>query len=141
MDNFDVTSANAQLILTVEDLYPSGVALEMFGTDAALSSGNVDFTETRKGVDGRMVAGVVKNVYPVTITLEAASPSLDVLYTLRDAMQANNKPYKVGLTVYYPATGYMRTYTRGVLKSGPTTPTAQRTLQPTTWNFDFEDCK
>lgn len=137
--NFDVTSANAQLILTVDELYPSGVPLEMFSTDSMINTDPVEFVETRRGVDGRMVAGVIKNITTVTITLEASSPTLPVMEYIRDSQKMNNRPYECTLTAYFPATGQTRTFIRGVLKSGSALPPAQRTLQPTTWTFDFEE--
>lgn len=36
--NFDVTSANAQLVLTVDELYPSGIQLQQFSADGIFSS-------------------------------------------------------------------------------------------------------
>ena len=76
LPNFDITSANAEAILTVEQIFPAGIQLQMFGTDQAVNMDAIDITETRKGVDGKMVAGYTPVIYPVTITLEAASPSL-----------------------------------------------------------------
>lgn len=138
-ENRNVTSASAEYILAVEELFPQGIALEMFGTDAAFAPDNVDVAETRRSIDGKMVAGVIKNVHPVTLTFEASSPSVTYLFMLRDAMQANNRPYSVTLTVNYPALGMTRTYINGALRNAPTMPAAQKTLQPTTWGFDFED--
>lgn len=138
-ENRNVTSADAEYILAVEELFPQGIALEQFGQDAAFAPDNVDVAETRRGIDGKMVAGVIKNVYPITFTLEASSPSAPYLFMLRDAMQANNRPYSVTLTVNYPALGMTRTYINGALRNAPTMPAAQKTLQPTTWGFDFED--
>lgn len=73
--NLDITSANAEAILTVEEIYSSGITLQMFGTDQALAMEAIDISETRKGVDGKLVGGYVPVIYPVTITLEASSPS------------------------------------------------------------------
>lgn len=138
-ENRDVTSASLEVVLACEELFPQGIVLEQFGTDAAVAPDNVDLAETRRGIDGKMVAGVIKNVYPVTITLEASSPSATYLYMIRDAMQANDKPYTITLTIKYPAIGMSRTYVNGALRNAPTIPSAQRTLQPTSWGFDFED--
>lgn len=135
---FDVTSANAAVILQVETLYPSGVKLEGFGADAMLSVDGVDNAEYRRGADGRGVAGVVKNPITVQITLEANSPGLDVITTVWQAMQSNNKPYECTLTVSYPATGRTVTFVRGVLSNVPPTPAAQKTLQPVQATFIFE---
>ncbi len=136
---FDVTSANAELVLAVDTLYPSGVALEQFSVDNVASSEPIEFVETRRGVDGHMVAGVVKNITSVTVTLEANSPSRSVLEFIRDSQKANERPYECTMTIYLPAIGLTKQFVRGVLKSGAAMPGVQRTLQPTTWVFDFEE--
>lgn len=137
-ENFDVTSANAELILAVEDLFPSGVALEHFTADGVFSSDAIEIAETRRSVDGKMVAGVIKNITSVTINLEAASPSYSVLEFLRASMDSNNRPYECTLTATLPALGITRTFIKGVLKSAPPVASTARTIQPTTWVFDFE---
>ena len=42
------------------------------------------------------------------------------------------------LTATLPALGITRTFIKGVLKSAPPVASAARTIQPTTWVFDFE---
>ncbi len=138
LSNFDITSANAQLVLTVEDLYPQGVVLEMFGTDQALGADSFEFVEARKGVDGRLVAGVVNNPISVNITLESASPSLPVMETIRDAQISNKRPYICNLVVSLPAIGQTKIFKRGVLRGGSTIANVGKTLQPTNWQFVFE---
>lgn len=86
--NFDVTSANAQLVLTVDELYPSGIQLQQFSADGIFSSDSIEMAETRRSVDGYMVAGVIKNISSVTLTLEASSPSASALEYVRDCMEA-----------------------------------------------------
>lgn len=136
--NFDVTSANAQLVLVVDELFPSGIQLQQFSADGVFSSDSIEMTETRRSVDGIMVAGVIKNISSVSLTLEASSPSAADLEYLRDCMEANNKPYECTLTCFIPALNVTRTFVRGVLKSAPPISAAQRTMQPTQWGFDFE---
>lgn len=136
--NFDVTSASVQLVLAVDTLFPDGRQLEQFSADGIFSSDSIDVTETRRSVDGKMVAGVVKNISAVTITLEASSPSVPLLVNLRDSMEANNRPYECTLTCYIPSLGVTRTFVRGVLKSAPPVSSAARTMQPTQWVFNFE---
>lgn len=136
--NFDVTSANAQLVLVVDELFPSGIQLQQFSADGVFSSDSIDMTETRRSVDGIMVAGVIKNISSVSVTLEASSPSVADLEYLRDCMEANNKPYECTLTCFIPSLNVTRTFVRGVLKSAPPISAAQRTMQPTQWGFDFE---
>ena len=86
-----------------------------------------------------MVSGVVKNIQPVSIVLEANSPSLEVFETIRDAMSANCKPYELTLTVFVPALEKTIVFRRGALKNGPNLPSVQKTLQPTTWTMEFQE--
>lgn len=136
--NFDITSANAELVLTVAEIFPSGIILQMFGTDQAFNMDAVDVTETRMGVDGKMVAGYTPVIYPVTITLEAASPSRFSMSTVWEAMAANRKIYPLGLVCTLPSIGERLTWSTGVLKNGVVVPPAQKVLGPTTWLLHFE---
>lgn len=136
--NFDITSANAELVLMVEEIFPAGIALQMFGTDQAYNMDAVDVAETRMGVDGKMVAGYIPVIYPVTITLEAASPSRFALSTLWEAMAVNRRIYKCGLVATLPSLGERVVWSAGVLKNGLVVPPAQKVLGPTTWLLHFE---
>lgn len=136
--NFDITSANAEAILTVEQVFPAGIKLEMFATDQALNMDAIDITETRKGVDGRMVAGYTPVIYPLTINLEAASPSHASLATLWEAMVANKTIFACNLVCTVPSIGITFTWSKGVLKNGSPFPSMQKVLAPTTWMFHFE---
>ena len=135
--NFDITSANAELVLTVAEIFPSGIILQMFGTDQAFEMEAVDITETRMGVDGKMVAGYTPVIYPVTITLEAASPSRFNLSTVWEAMAANRRIYACGLVATLPSIGERLTWSTGVLKNGVVVPPLQKVLGPTTWTLHF----
>ena len=137
--NMDITSANATAVLVVDLLFPAGIALQQFGTDQALSMESIDISETRKGVDGKMVAGYVPVIYPVTITLEASSPSHHALATLWQAMAANKRIYACTLVCTMPSIRQIYTWSTGVLKSGGPFPSANKTLDPTTWVFHFQD--
>lgn len=137
--NLDITSANAEAILTVEQIFPAGIQLQMFGTDQALNMDTIDISETRKGVDGKMVAGYTPVIYPVSITLEAASPSHESLATLWEAMCANKTIYACNLVCTVPSIGTVFTWSVGVLKNGSPFPSMQKVLAPTTWQFHFQD--
>lgn len=137
-NNMDITSANAELILTVADIFPSGIVLQMFGTDQSYNMDAVDIAETRMGVDGKMVAGYVPVIYPVTITLEASSPSRFSLSTVWEAMKTNRKIYVCNLICTLPSVGERLSWSGGVLKNGQVVPSGQKTLGPTNWSFDFE---
>lgn len=140
-NNMDISSANAEAVLVVDKIFPAGIVLENFGTDQSLSMDSVDITETRKGVDGKMVAGFTPVIYPLTITLEASSPSYRSLATLLDAMTANKKIYRCSLVCSLPSIGKRFAWANGVLKSGVPFPTNGKVLDATTWVFHFESMK
>lgn len=139
VSNLDITCANASAVLTVEQIYPSGIELQMFATDQAIGMNGVNVAETRKGVDGRLVGGFVPAIYPVNITLEAASPSRQALATLWQAMTHNKRVYACNLLCTVPSIGVVYTWSIGILKNGAPFPAMQKTLAPTTWQFDFQD--
>lgn len=134
----NVTSLNATAVMVVEELFPAGFTLEQFSTDAAISQGDDTFAETRMGVDGQMVVGVVDNIKTVTITVEASSPSMEYLVTLAKAIRTNKKHYPATLIINIPALGVTRTYSNGALKTGKILPDINKSLQPVPFTFDFE---
>jgi hypothetical protein len=93
LNSQDITSANAQIVLICETVVPVGVLLQQASVDTWAASDAIQVAETRMGVDGYMAAGVTPNIVPVTITLEANSPSKRVLDMIAQAMIANKMPY------------------------------------------------
>lgn len=134
----DITSANAKLILTCEELYPSGVELQMFSTNQSWNADTLQVAETRMGVDGHMAAGYVPNIKTVTIQLEASSPSRRYMQTIQKAMIANQRIYKVSLIAIIPSIGEQVIWSEGVMQNGAVTSTAARVMEPTVWTFHFE---
>ncbi|WP_304947319.1 hypothetical protein [uncultured Parasutterella sp.] len=136
--NLDITAANASAVMTVEDLYPNGIKLERFSTDAAIVADSQQVAETRMGVDGKMAAGVTPNIYPVTVTLEANSPTATSFSTLYEAMNANKRLYVCNLTIRIPSIGRTYQFSNGVLQTANPMPALNKVLAPTTWVFHFE---
>lgn len=136
--NIDITSANAELVLSAEEVFPQGIALQMFSTDQSYSTESQQMAETRMGVDGHIAAGQVPAIKPVTIHLEAASPSYDYLAALATAMETNRKVYRCTLVANIPAIGKTLIWSIGVLQAGTRVPAGAKTLQPTQWTFHFE---
>ncbi len=137
-ENFDITAANAELWLTAIPDFPAGFPLEQFGTDQAWNQDAITIAETRMGVDGKMVAGYTPAIYPVTITLEACSPSRDALTSLWQAIKVNQRVYRLTLAATLPSIGERILWTKGVMVSGQPVPSGQRILSPTQWVFNFE---
>lgn len=136
--NIDITSANAELVLAAEEVFPAGVALQMFSTDQSYAAEAQTMAETRMGVDGHIAAGYVPAEKVVTVNLEAASPSYPYLAALASAMETNRRPYRCTLVATIPALGRVLTWSIGILYSGTRVPAGAKTLQPTTWTFHFE---
>lgn len=135
--NNDITSANATAILIVDDLYPAGFQLQMFGTDSAISQDATQISDTRIGLDGYMVAGYTPAIQNVTITLEAPSPSFPYLRHLWRSMQSNRKVYNCTLVCTIPSIYQVYTWRNGVLKEATPFPSVAQMLEPTTWLFHF----
>ena len=136
--NLDITAANASAVMTVEDLYPNGIKLERFSTDAAIVADSQQVAETRMGVDGKMAAGVTPNIYPVTVTLEANSPTATSFSTIYEEMNANKRLYVCNLTIKIPSIGRTYQFSNGVLQTANPMPALNKVLAPTTWVFHFE---
>lgn len=139
--NRNITAADITLALACEELFPQGVILEQFSTDAMIAQADETYTETRKGVDCQMVAGYVDGVKTITLTFEPSSPSVIVIDTLARAMRANKKVYWLTLVASIPSINKVLTYSNGVLKTGKLLPDAQQTLAAIPYTFDFESVK
>ena len=139
MADFNISSANATASLTVDDLFPAGIDLQMFGTDQALKQESSVIVETRVGIDGRMVAGYKPDIIRVTLTLEAASPSLQDLSVLWSAMRSRKTIYECTLVCSVPSINRVFSWSRGVLVSGTPFPSLGKDLRPTDWQFHFQN--
>lgn len=135
----NITSANATAILVVETLFPNGIELQQYSTDQAVSMDNITMAVTRMGVDGKMAAGYVPTIYPITIMLEASSPSTEYLWQVSASMQKAKDLYECTLTVRIPSISKSYVWSGGVLKTGNLFPNNKQVLEPTTWQFDFAE--
>lgn len=132
----DITSANATVSMSVESLF--SVNLEQFSTDSSFTSDTVQTAETRMGVDGHMAAGFTPAIKTVTINLEASSNSNTYLQLLKQAQEANRKPYTVNMVIEIPALKKRYSYSNGVLQSYKDLPDGNNVLSATQWVFHFE---
>ena len=53
----NITSANAQMYLVVDQLYPAGVPITNFSADSMMTSDDMEIAQVRMGVDGGMASG------------------------------------------------------------------------------------
>ena len=105
----DITSANASMVMIVEDLYPAGVPITNFSTDQMIDGDEHEYAQARMGVDGGMAAGFVPN----------------------------KCTYEVSLIITVPALNQVHAYRKGVLLTGKDLPGIRKTLEPTQWKFTF----
>jgi hypothetical protein len=71
-----ITSANAQLLLSLVPVFPVPVEIQGSRPTPRSCSTPVDAAETVMGVDGKMSAGWTPFITPMTISLQADSPSV-----------------------------------------------------------------
>jgi len=134
----NITSANATAYMVVKDLYPAGFVLNNFATDQAIDEAEDTIAETRMGVDGYMAAGYVPSIKAVTITFEAASPSVPFMNNIYLASQKNRRTYECTLVINVPAVNKTYTYSYGVMKTAKALPALKTVLDPVSYAFDFE---
>lgn len=133
--SLDITSANSVAVLSC-DLFTE--QLQQFATDTSFEGEEDSIAETRMGIDGKMVAGFTPSIKPVTIHLEASSPSYERLTLLKQSMERNRKIYQCSLVITVPSLGKRYTYSKGVLQGAKDLPDGKKVLDPTTWTFHFE---
>jgi hypothetical protein len=134
--SMDITSANAVVSLQCS-LFST--VLKQFSADTSFEGEDDQVAETRIGIDGKMVAGQVPSIKPVTIHLEANSPSLQYMTLLKQAMETNHTVYEVNMVISLPSVGRVITYSHGVLQSAKDLPDGKKILDPTSWTFHFEE--
>jgi hypothetical protein len=135
----NITSANSTLILTVNTLFPAGLALQMFSVDQGINMEEVVVADTRMSLDGHMVAGYIPSVKTVQIGLEPASPSYEALCQLYRLTEQRRGFYECSMVLTLPDLngGAIFSWSKGVLIGGTILPPVQQLLNPTTWTFRF----
>ena len=140
-DLLNITAADAEIVLTVDVLYPQGINLEGFTVDTGLTADEVTFAETRMGVDGKLAVGYVPPPKPVSVALEANSPSQEVFENIYREIETNRRFYTCSLQMVIPSSGKIYTWTDGAVTGGKTSPDIKKTLDPTTWKMTFAKLK
>ncbi len=137
----NITDADAIIILTVDNLYSSGVQLQGFSTDTAWTAGDATIAEARMGVDGKLSAGYTPAPRTITISLEASSPSLEVMRNIISTSQMTKGVFTCAMQVTIPAQGKEYTLSNGVLQTGHDISDGKKVLDPSSFTFIFESCK
>lgn len=138
MPDTTITSANSVFTLTASGVFPAPVQLEGYSSERAWESEQVQLAEENMSVDGRLTFGYTPNPYPMTVSLQADSPSKQVFLDIARAMIQSQDVVVLGATISLPSTGETFNLTRGVLKNYKTIPDAAKVLQAMNFQIVWE---
>jgi hypothetical protein len=134
-----ITAANAKFTIAVPALGLLPFTLQGYSADAAFAVDPVDVAETFMGVDGKMTAGAIPFITPMSITLMADSESKAFF----DAWLGGQKVVKelayADATIDLASIGLSYICTKGALKRVSQVPIAQKVLQPVVYSIDWAD--
>lgn len=130
-----VTAANSVVLFSADGFYNTPVQLQGFQVDNAFSFGDATIGETRIGVDGKQSGGWVSHEVPVTVFLEANSPSRQIMEDFRAWMNSRMETARITLDVTCPSIG-KRAVATGFLVSQSGGTSAQKLLNGTQYVFN-----
>lgn len=115
-----ITAANTVISFKCDGIYDSFVRLTGAQSDAFLSVADATVAQTRLGVDGQQSAGWLPHETPITVSLEANSPSIMVMENVQNDAIQNSEVRLCTISVDYPSvkrrqvfSGYMVTKSGG----------------------------
>ena len=131
-----LTVANSVLAMTTEALFPQAQRLQGYGADDAFDFENVENGEYSIGIDGKLSAGFVYNEIPLSITLQADSPSLTLFEQVFQYEVTNRTKLGQQLTITLPAVSKRYDLTGGFMRRYKA-PSGKKILQPAVIEFVF----
>lgn len=132
-----ITAANSTLTLSIDQVYPGGIAIFGWGVDDAFTAEAVEIGETQVGVDGYGVAGLVYMPAPFRIRLLASSPSIVVFENwIMSEFQVGDK-LATSMILSQPGPGRVYTGQLGYLRRISELADARRVLQNREFNIEF----
>ena len=133
-----ITSADASVQITVENLYPTGFAMSGFAADNIFDAENVELAQTVRGADGKLSAGFVFGDITQTFHIMPDSPIYSKIQTWINTTVASKAVYRCNATALFKSNGRKYTCTNGVLVNAGLIPAAGRILQPITMQIKWE---
>jgi len=131
-----ITAANSVVLFTAAGYFDQAIRLQGYQVDNAFSFGDATTGETRIGVDGKQSGGWVSHEIPVTVFLEANSPSRASMEDFRAWCNANQETAVCTLDVTIPSIG-RRIQASGFLVSQSGGPSAQKLINGTQYVFNM----
>ena len=132
-----ITSANAVLTLAIIGLYPTPVRIQGFATDDAWDSESVEIKQIRLGVDGNLSAGLVPAATPMTIHLQADSPSIIIFTTWDQTEQQIGDAMSAEGLLSIPSRKVQYVMQNGFLRNVKRIPDGRRVLEPQVFTIEW----
>ena len=133
-----ITSANAQILLSIPSLFPIPQALQGFAAEDVFDVDPIEPVEDIMGVDGILSAGFVFVPVHQNFALQADSPSIFIFDTWWTAMQIAKDVYFATATILLPGLGKKWACNTGILKSYKPMPDAKKVLQPQRFRITWQ---
>lgn len=134
----NISASNATGVLVVGTIFPSGITLDNFGTDQAITQDEDTIGNATMGVDGKLSVSFKPSTKTVTLTFSAAASARESLELVKMAMEANKTVYECTLVFTIPSISRVYTYTGGVMMSATGIPNVKAELEQVTYKFAFE---
>lgn len=141
MADIDITSANSTLVITVSDLAIASVAMEGYAVDNAWALDEAETAVAQVGVDGKMTAGWVPRLNPLTLSFAPNSSSITTLTTIMTAQDTNMTIYTLQGVLSCPSIDKSWTLSNGVLTRAKVMPDGSRILAAQSFQITFESAK
>ena len=133
-----ITSADATIHITFDNLFPAGFTLQGFAADNISDMENMEIAQTVRGADGKLSAGFVYGTPNQTFHVMPDSPSYSKIQTVINASQATGAVYRCNAVQTFLSNGKKYTCSNGVMTTGGLMPAAGRVLQPITFTIQWE---
>lgn len=133
-----ITASNSILHISVPAVFPAPILVQGFATDDAFATDLVDTGEMVLGVDGIASVAYIPFLTPMTLALQASSPSLYLFVQWLAAEIAAQEKYLASASIQLPSIGYSFTLSGGALTRTTPFPPVKRTLQPAHYHLTWE---
>lgn len=133
-----ITSANSIFLLAVGTIYPVQQRIEGFSADTAWMFDSVNNAEVYQGVDGKMSAGWVPHLTPMTIVLQPDKEGWEIFKNWHMAEESIREKLLADGTISIPSLGKRYVLSNGVLTGFDPAPGAKKTMQPLTYKITWE---
>lgn len=135
--NFNITSANAKVVLTCA-LFPAGLQFENFSVDTAWTQDLVQQLEARMSVDGKLSFGYTPSPKLISFQFQPNSETVGSLDYLVQTQDLTQSPIVCQMIIELKSLGKVITLQNGACVSNKLLPNGARVLEPMQYDFAFE---